>query len=476
MIGRFTRDETGIAMGLAIIVVVIVGVMGAGLLVFVRNDLEAVVQVNQGQQAFEAADAGAQAAKRQLAGEACLESYDGAEAEGGECEESEWSYWSESEAEGYGGKSLYFDGKDVEVEIRRLEPATEEDQAEQVCSLSEPDTCYTPEQEGDYPESREYFQIVSTGHSGNGAAQRKVEAIFYTSKLDVPTSYYTPDNIEFAGNVNVEGVSFFAGGNIEGAYGESVTFDRSTPALYGDWDSTKFDPSSNYNTTPRENGAGQAVEGAGLGAEGWICKNNCSNASDSEADGINDYDSETATEFIRKNPLDSESQLGSEISYPFASTNDINDVISIELLRELAIEQGNYEESPTNIDNDNHPGSDSNEQTVFFVDAKGDTGNLQYTVNTVDDDNKAEGIIVVKDGNLKISNSSNGFNGIIIITGDGENTGIYESKGNETVEGFVIADGGMTIRGTVAPLTVDDFTNRPGFFGVETWSWRELYE
>ena len=55
-------------------------------------------------------------------------------------------------------------------------------------------------------------------------------------------------------------------------------------------------------------------------------------------------------------------------------------------------------------------------------------------------------------------------------------TGIYRSRGNESVEGFVIADGAMIIRGTVAPLAVDTFTDRPGFYGVELWSWRELYE
>lgn len=71
MIGRLVRDESGIAMGLAVIVVVIVGVMGAGLLVFVRNDLEAAVQVNQGQEDFEAADAGIRAAERELLSNAC---------------------------------------------------------------------------------------------------------------------------------------------------------------------------------------------------------------------------------------------------------------------------------------------------------------------------------------------------------------------------------------------------------------------
>ena len=54
-------------MGLAIIVVVVIGVMGAGLLTFVSADLQAVVAVNRGEQAFELAEAGVEIAKARLA-------------------------------------------------------------------------------------------------------------------------------------------------------------------------------------------------------------------------------------------------------------------------------------------------------------------------------------------------------------------------------------------------------------------------
>ena len=55
------------ALGLAIIVVVIVGVMGAGLLTLVATDMQAVVEVNRGEQAFELAEAGIEVAKAHLA-------------------------------------------------------------------------------------------------------------------------------------------------------------------------------------------------------------------------------------------------------------------------------------------------------------------------------------------------------------------------------------------------------------------------
>jgi Tfp pilus assembly protein PilX len=67
MIWRLLSEERGMALGLAIIVVVIVGVMGAGLLTFVASDLEAVVAVNRGEQAFELAEAGIEVAKAHLA-------------------------------------------------------------------------------------------------------------------------------------------------------------------------------------------------------------------------------------------------------------------------------------------------------------------------------------------------------------------------------------------------------------------------
>jgi type II secretory pathway component PulK len=65
--GGLLRDERGMALGFAIIVVVIVGVMGAGLLTFGATDLEAVAEANRGEQAFELAEAGIEVAKAHLA-------------------------------------------------------------------------------------------------------------------------------------------------------------------------------------------------------------------------------------------------------------------------------------------------------------------------------------------------------------------------------------------------------------------------
>ena len=61
------REERGMVLGLAIIVVVVIGVMGAGLLTFVSADLQAVVAVNRGEQAFQLAEAGIEVARAHLA-------------------------------------------------------------------------------------------------------------------------------------------------------------------------------------------------------------------------------------------------------------------------------------------------------------------------------------------------------------------------------------------------------------------------
>ncbi|MDQ3183349.1 MAG: hypothetical protein M3Q62_07365 [Actinomycetota bacterium] len=67
MIGRLLHEERGMVLGLAIIVVVVVGVMGAGLMTLVATDLRTVMEVNRGEQAFELAEAGIEVSKAHLA-------------------------------------------------------------------------------------------------------------------------------------------------------------------------------------------------------------------------------------------------------------------------------------------------------------------------------------------------------------------------------------------------------------------------
>jgi len=64
---RVIEEESGVALGLAVIMVVLVGVMGVGLLTPIVTDLQAMVEANKGQQAFEMGEAGIEVAKARLA-------------------------------------------------------------------------------------------------------------------------------------------------------------------------------------------------------------------------------------------------------------------------------------------------------------------------------------------------------------------------------------------------------------------------
>ncbi len=91
MLHKLLKEESGAALGLAVIMIVLIGVMGAGLLTFVMTDLNAVVEVNQGQKALETAEAGVQAARWELLTDATADAttngYDGNNSNGN----SSWS-------------------------------------------------------------------------------------------------------------------------------------------------------------------------------------------------------------------------------------------------------------------------------------------------------------------------------------------------------------------------------------------------
>ncbi len=513
MFKKFVRDESGIAMGLAIIMIVLIGVMGAGLLVFVRNDLEAVVEVNKGQKAFEIAEAGVQVAKTQQLSDTVRSHYDRDitnDCSGGQFRttDEDWSpnttiysdvrdCSSPTTTRPQGGVSRNFAGGKFNVTIECMTQTGDPTPSPCAGSMS-------TAPESIEAKKRAYFKITSTGYfpaDGSGA-KRKVEAIYHTNRLDVPTAYYTPKDIAFNGDPSVGGVSFFAGGNIYlGRIIEKNNVDRSTPALYNDWDTTNpanFTPTSNLNTEPRRSapGVSPTIKGAGFGAEGLICEKStqCSSLTDSKADGENDYDSSTATKgsqkkFVRK----SSSQIASNavndpgtITYPFNPNADFD----LATLEAIARGQGNYYEGEIDIVdtrtsvsavNKQYPNC-SSDQTVFYVKAGGKLVDYFANYDKATRPNascpvQAKGLIVVENGNFEISNSSNGFDGVVLITGDGTTTGIYKNTGNTTVKGFVVADGEMKIGGTVDPFAlIGNYTQRPGFYNMKLWSWRELYQ
>jgi len=162
VIGLPRRDESGVALGLAVIVVVLIGVLAAGLLAVVRADLEGAVQTSRGQRALHLADAGAQAAAAQLRADAAPGHYD--------ADAGDNSGWAQVSPGGPPGETLTLGGGTTTATILYLTPAR--------TAAQQRDGRHAPERVPaglpDYPDA-DFFLVVSEGSSGG--ARRKVEVI-----------------------------------------------------------------------------------------------------------------------------------------------------------------------------------------------------------------------------------------------------------------------------------------------------------
>ena len=269
--------------------------MGAGLLVFVRNDLEAVVEVNQGQRAFNLADAGAQAARRELLSQPDLDLYDG-----NSTDNSEWAYARQGDAP---PKILDMEEGKATITIQKLSPSTSERQAGQADFAPEP----LPSDQSVYPDGRDYFKVISEGQAGE--ARRRVEAIYYTADLGVPKGFYTPEDIRLEDTADVSDVSLFAGGDVTVASSAGI---RGEDRAYGDWHNPPF------------NERRRATPVAGLGAGRKIDGVSASNI------GTRDFDANTSPRLVKDA---SEDSRGNGIYFPF----DYRSQPDIEYLRDEAL-------------------------------------------------------------------------------------------------------------------------------------------
>ncbi len=471
MIQRLARDESGIAMGLTVIMIVLIGVMGAGLLVFVRNDLEAVVEVNQGQRALEAADASIQAARRQLLSDATANAttnvYDNNTGNGN----SPWSAAS-------GGKNLTFDTNTVNVRIQYLLPSNDPsklDDADQAPEL-------TPlkadrSREPDYPEPVDYFKITVEATATD--ARRKVEAIYQTKDNGVPKGYYTPGNIEVKGTACIDSVSIFTlgnitipndnGGNCKDVAGNPIGPIKGKDNAYRYWNNPPF------NTTAR------STDDAGFGAVGSV---KAVNGNPSPEAGIRDFDTYTTPEFIQKNPP-SGSQTTSEMSFPFDyALPDIDFLRDEALKQEAETGQNHYIEINSASDSvvtwPTPPAGGDPARTVVFYKFTTPNGsnNLKWHLGSNCSDTPVEGTLVIEDGNFTTTQHTTPLKGAVVVRGgqstDGESD---DTGGNTCLQGFINASGSIKIAGSVKPMVPADLADkRPGFYGVKLWSWRELYQ
>ena len=471
MLRRFVKDESGVALGLAVIMIVLIGVMGAGLLVFVRAGLNSTIQVNQGQKAIGMADAGVQAAKRQLILNATPTHYDGTTnlSASPPNPESEWSYIG-------AGKTLSLVGCNncINVKIRYLLPATN---SSPLNGRANPNYApeLTPNNGGDanYPPGVDYFRITSQGTAGE--TRRVVDAIYVTQTSGSPQGYYTPGNVVISGNITLEGLSMFAGGNITA---NSTPGTVGSDLAYGDWGNRPP-----WNTTPSR---GNTLPG--LGAAGTV-------PLISGQQGVRDFGSNTTPIKLEpKNPPDSIRNDPTKIAFPFDVRQQpiLEDLRNAARIQNIAVRpQGNYYDVP------------SGTSTVNLVEStaagtyKWPAGSVVETVvyirfpsysssNVVNWDARSsvapnKGTLVVENGRLEMTPSTNSnpkcLTGVAVVrvpSTVAASTEVFTNAGQGCLEGYANANASIKIVGTVKPFT-QERGNRPGFYGVQLWSWRECY-
>ena len=490
MVERLVKDESGMAMALAIITMVLVGVMGAGLLVFVQRDLETVVEVNQGQKALAAADAGIEAGKMQLGIDSNNELYNAAggdlDGDGVDASDSSWSCnWSGIACAGT-GQILDFNGNQVTVKIQYLKPTP----AASPSLVSNPS--YAPEVlpsgETKYPNKRDYFKINAEGAIGD--AKRSVEAIYRTMDTGYPYAYFATGNTDFNGNAfSIDNVSLFSEASITDLRGDKI---GGCDLAYGDWYNAQ------WNTTRRAAVSGTQTLNdnstcvgypAGVASEGTISYQSGS----AGRKNVRDYDRTTNPDFIDNTwTASGGTQVSNDITYPF--NTDPSTQVDLDILRAAAESGQNGSKfvrrppGDTNFHINDYP-ANSNQNTVYFVEfANADgtfvngsgtavaKGGADYTSNVAD----PKGTIVVVNGDFKGSPSSKTYTGVILIRDPVDSDGIkleYLNSGNFKLQGFANAEGDLKISGnadSATPATLISW-RRTGSYTMERWSWRECY-
>jgi hypothetical protein len=233
---------------------------------------------------------------------------------------------------------------------------------------------------------------------------------------------------------------------------------------------------------------------------------NTSNTQLSVADGYHDYDMTTGNPArtcalsncvtrgipFKAKPTDPANQ----ITFPFEEGNALSEfggnpqnLVDAGLLEEMklaAADQGNYKpinaSATVNIGNNGPyawPGGPG-EDIRYFVEGKnGAVADVHFEVCTPGGPPWPKGVIVVQNGNFTFDNACGqnaGFEGVVIVIGNGNTTGKYSQVGQYDLDGYVAASGKMTINGAVRPRTTIDLENLNSFYTVSQWSWRELYQ
>lgn len=440
MLGRFAKDESGMTMALTVLMVVLIGVMGAGILTFVQRDLESVIEVNRGQRAFEMADAGIKAAKAQLDADSNRMKYDSTDV--GVVD----SPWAESK----GGKNLSMDGSSANVQIR-----------------------------SDVPSAGSY-RVISTGcipDCASSRAKRKIEAIFkLEGGVGIPPTYFGRNNIGLEGTVSTTDISLFALGNVtkSGSSGDFSGDDEYFKKWAETGDSLSYP--NPYNKTARSSDL------AAVGALGTVAS-----WYESRAPVYSGTTSCTSSSGIKMvaDWAASTCAANRKVSFPFDTsmtrlTSDINALRQRAQDQEAATGYDHYRLNYSTANNtctfSTWPAGSTYDTVVFYEFSSYSTS--RAPVNYCGTNSSYKGVIVVVNGNFKMEGPRKFEGGIITYTNPvNASRGTFEASGNGDLTGYVNSTGNITISGTPGAGSVPALNSLPSFDGVPgTTSWRELYQ
>ena len=476
MIGRFTRDESGMVMALVILMIVLIGVLGAGLLTFVTTDLRSVAEANRGQQALQVADAGVQAAKQQL-----IQDDNAATGYDGGTDDRPWSYCynipacssSSPTATGSDGMTLNMDAGSAKVTIliTGFAPAT--------------------------------YRVISEGRAGD--ARRKIEAFIRNdAEVTFPRTYLTRTNLTLSGSINPTAISFFALGTA--TIGNNVNLGDQPDRYYGRWAETSGAgpyPNSAGSYPNAFNGTARSTSLSGVAARGIVTPG----THPTQTLGARIFGSNTVPVVVpdfKASPLTS----AAKIAFPFQVPTDQEDRDELEVLRQKALSQETLS-NPLYIDS--FPGnrkpddgmlnrptnspleittwpSGSNYGTVRFYKFKDYNANNVVTYKNsaaeanCSSPNPPKGVIVLQNGDF-VYDGNRAFNGGIIVRAyDASGTSIptqgkFSASGSSCLKGYANSGGTMAISGNIALGDVPELGSVGTFKGgMEQVSWRELYQ
>jgi hypothetical protein len=438
---RLVKDESGMTMALAIMMILLLGVMGAGLLTFVSRDLNIVVEQNKGQRAFEVADAGIEAAKRQLASGVDWAKYDDPDS-ASPADNIQW-------ARTRGGVTL----NDLDGDAATPDSVT-----------------VTIQHNGEAGESDEFMRVVSTGTygTGNGTAKRRIEAIFrgvdpgggggdggypiiYThSSIEIkappsPTASCKPVKLQEVSMFSEQNILIEQHPNCTPAATQTKTpfqedydtnggvFDKGSNDVLCHWNSWTATPNTNQCFTAAMGGRtkwntqSRTIDTPGLAAEGKMCSvsfgstlGTCPSGSQSIADGVRGFDGTgtTTPRFEAKECFPDapcpDFNVPGTISYPFPLPRP--KPIGFRNSAQTTRSTGNPTSSNLGFAANANFGLNTNDDTkMTFIDARGAaTGNQEFTFNPTGGTYK--GVLVVWCGRVVLDHS---FQGIILsLKGD----------------------------------------------------------